>query len=126
MTFEYGKHYTRDEIHAALGGGKQAYLPTSHGRVVAGCFLREANPDAPDVVLPGFGRDIERTANLFASQGNAVPVFMKRTTNKWRYVGCYRVMRQSEERAEIAEHAARAKRHDDVSQVLVLNRETLS
>jgi len=54
-TFALGMRYTRSQINAALGGGVQAYLPTKDGRVVCGTFRLNTNPDAPRVVLPGFG-----------------------------------------------------------------------
>ena len=58
--FELGQAYTRPEIRAAAGGGLQDYLPPADGVVVCGCFNPDLNPDAPDVILPGFGPGIER------------------------------------------------------------------
>src|SRR5947209_6540621 len=76
-----GRTLQRDELHELLGGGTQEYLPTKNGRVVCGCFRPDANPDAPMIVLPGFGEKIERTAEIFANQGGAVPIFLKRAPN---------------------------------------------
>lgn len=45
--FERQKTYTREQIHAALGGNPRAYLPVKGGRVVAGCFKTDLNPGAP-------------------------------------------------------------------------------
>lgn len=39
--FTRNRSYTRAEIHAAVGGSLQAYLPTVDGVVVAGCFRRD-------------------------------------------------------------------------------------
>ena len=50
--------------------------------------------------LPGFGAERERSAALLAEQGTPVPVFMKSETNRWRYVGNYRVTRRSTEAAK--------------------------
>lgn len=33
--FRIGTEYTRDEIHAQVGGSKQSYLPTVGGEVAA-------------------------------------------------------------------------------------------
>ena len=121
MNFEHNKYYSRDEIHEQVGGGKQAFLPIHDGRVVAGCFLTKHNPGAPEIVLPGFGAERERSAALLAEQGTAVPVFMKSETNRWRYVGNYRVTRRSTEAADIARNTP-PNRIGDVSQVLFLER----
>ena len=42
--FTPNKEYTRDEIHAQLGGGTATYLPTKSGVVVAACLTPEKNP----------------------------------------------------------------------------------
>jgi hypothetical protein len=122
MTFQPAKHYSREEIRDVLGGGIEEYLPTSHGKVVCGAFRADGNPDAPMVILPGFGPKREKSAELFNSQGTAIPVFLKRAANQWQYVGDFRVKRLSRDPVEIAEHAARANRQNDVSMVLFLER----
>jgi len=55
LRFELGRTYTRDEISSELGGSPEPYLPTKNGRVTYGAFKRDTNPEAPHVVLPGFG-----------------------------------------------------------------------
>lgn len=119
--FERNRGYSRTEIHDALGGNMRSYLPTMNNVVVAGCFRCDTNPDAPDIVLPGSGPMIRRSAKLFASSQKAVPVFIKRGTNDWRYVGKYRVSRMSDDPSEIRTHGQRAGRHD-VSCILHLSR----
>ena len=119
---EFGRAYTRGEIHTLLGGGLQDYLPHVGGRVVAGCFNLRLNPHAPFVVLPGFGPAIQRWAYVFAAQEDPVPCFLKRgTSNVWEYVGDYRVRELSEDADEITEWGRLAGRGtDDVSMVLHL------
>jgi hypothetical protein len=73
-------------------------------RVVCGCFAREHNPEAPDVVIPGTGEVIERTAKLFCEQEYPVPLFIKRKVNQWEYVGHYKAVRFSTDPQEIAVH----------------------
>ena len=51
MSFQLGRHYTRDEIHDAVGGGVEEYLPTKNGRVVAS--LSTAPPSAGAFSCPG-------------------------------------------------------------------------
>jgi hypothetical protein len=123
MPFQLARHYTRREIHDALGGNTEEYLPTKDGRVVCGAFRTEdANPEAPMVILPGFGPKIEKAAELFASQATGIPIFLKRGTNRWQYVGDFRVKRLSRDPSEVAKHSARANREADVSCVLFLER----
>ena len=116
--FDLGRAYTRAQVHDALGGGVEDYLPYVDGVVVCGCFDPDLNPDAPDVVLPGFGPAIERWAEVFAGQRTAVPCFLKRGTNAWEYVGDFRVRESSRSPAEIERWARVAHRSGDVSMVL--------
>jgi hypothetical protein len=119
MAFKPGQRYTRDQIHDAVGGSKEKFLPHVGGAVVAGCFDPIKNPMAPQVVLPGSTPDRQRWASVFAGQRAGVPCFVKRDTNAWEYVGRYRCAHQSFDRAEIAEHAKRTGR-PEISQVLHL------
>lgn len=102
--FQFGSCYTRQEIHEKIGGGIQDYLPHVKGKVVCGCFRKDTNPGAPDIVLPGKGRDIERWAAVFREQRNPVPIFIKQDTNEWQYVGDYLVDRWSNDKQVIAIH----------------------
>jgi hypothetical protein len=103
---QVGKSYTRGEIHRILGGGVRDYLPHKDGQVVCGCFKKETNPNAPDIVLPGRGTSIQHWAEVFRAQTNPIPVFIKRAVNEWEYVGDYRVDRWTDEQSEIAEYSA--------------------
>jgi hypothetical protein len=67
IKFEKSRSYTRAEIHAMLGGDMVSYLPAVGNVVVAGCFRRDTNPDAPAIVLPGNGPQIKKRAEMFAS-----------------------------------------------------------
>jgi hypothetical protein len=88
--FDIGSEYTRDEIHAQVGGSKQSYLPTKNGAVVAACLTHDLNPRAPQVILCGRGARIEPAGDLLASQPFAIPVFLKRGVNRWEYQGLFR------------------------------------
>ena len=113
--------YTRKEIADMLGGGgHQDYLPHHAERVMCACLVPRLNPDAPHVVLPGVGPDIIRWGNVFANQREFVPVFLKRATNAWQYVGDYRVTERSDDPDQIARWGEVADRTDDISMVLFL------
>jgi hypothetical protein len=88
--FNVGSEYTRDEIHAQVGGSKQSYLPTKNGAVVAACLTHDLNPRAPNVVLCGRGPRIEPAGELLGMQTYAIPVFLKRGVNRWEYQGLFR------------------------------------
>lgn len=110
--FEKNRCYSRAEIHARLGGSVQSYLPTVDGVVVAGCFRRDTNCEAPSIVLPGRGPIIESSAEAFAAAGQPVPIFIKEAPGDWRFVGRWRVTRVSRDPNEIREHATRSHRLD--------------
>lgn len=89
--FNIGTDYTRDQIHAQLGGSKQSYLPTVSGQIVAVCLRLELNPRAPNVVLCGNGPIIAAAGATLAKQQGAVPVFIKRGINRWEFQGNFKV-----------------------------------
>jgi hypothetical protein len=120
--FQKARNYTRDEIRAVLGGSAEDYLPTKGGRVMYGAFRPDFNPDAPTIILPGFGPRIERAAELFNEQGTAVPVFLKRAVNQWQYVGEFRVERLSRDPEEIKRQEKRTNRQGTISMILYLER----
>lgn len=120
VPLEFGAEYTRQELHARLGGGLHDVLPHVRGRVVCGCFDVRRNPHAPFVVLPGFGPGIERWAHVFATQREAVPCFLRRPGKRWEYVGDYRVRALSQDPDEIEEWSRLSGREGTVSMVLHL------
>jgi hypothetical protein len=95
MSLVIGHSYTREQISDLLGGSIQAYLPVAGGKVVCGCFNKRDNPNAPEEVLfgtAGASIGINRGADLAFEQGQAgeaIPVFLKRGTNDWIYLGEY-------------------------------------
>jgi len=91
-SFKTGSDYTRDEIHATLGGSTQSYLPTVGGRVVAVCVTPELNPRAPRVILCGQGPRRVAAGAALAKQTEPLPVFLKRAVNSWQFQGTMRVV----------------------------------
>ena len=108
--FDIGTDYTRRQIHEALGGSVQSYLPTAHGRVVCACLRTDINPQAPSVVLVGRGERIEHAGDILASQREPIPVFLKRISNAWTYRGLFHVRHSSQLPADIQPLAAAASR----------------
>jgi len=107
-----GQHYTREEIATAHGGGVVEYLPNVSGRIVCACLRTDPdyNPEAPRVILPGRGRDIERWASVLCQQRGAIPVYLKRSPNAWEFVGDYEVERHSQSPTETAHYGVQTGR----------------
>jgi hypothetical protein len=115
--------YTRQEIAAVLGGDTQSYLPNHDGRVVCACVVPKLNPDAPAVILSGKGPKVVKWGKVFASQQEFVPLFLKRATNAWQYLGNYRVVECSLDAEQISRWAEVSNRVGCLSMVLYLERE---
>lgn len=116
------KDYTRAQISKVLGGGVQDYLPHVGGQVVAGCFKKKVNPDAPTTVLPGTGVEIERWAEVFAAQSHPIPVFVKYKPNVWTYFGQFRCVNLDRDPARIESQKRRTGR-EDITMILTLERD---
>jgi len=124
MPFIIGIRYTRDEIHDSVGGGSRiSYLPNRDGVILCACLKPDANPDAPHIILPGRGPEIERSAEILCERNrdNAVPVFIKRDRNQWEYVGNFIVDRDSTSQNDIHMHARRTRR-TDIKRVIYMKR----
>jgi hypothetical protein len=119
--FERQKSYTRAYISQILGGGVQDYLPHADGKVTYGAFAKDLNPEAPSIVPPGMGEEIERWAHVLFEQKGQIPVFIKKRSNEWTYMGDYRCVGLSEDASDIAVHAKKTGR-DDITMVLRLER----
>ena len=97
LQLELGTTFSREDIHLMFGGQTQIYLPYDNGKVVCGCFdpSDTMNPAAPEEILFGEPHDtpnIDRAATLVFEQGqagNSIPVFLKRSSANWEYVGEY-------------------------------------
>ncbi|HKW27908.1 MAG TPA: hypothetical protein VJT54_01115 [Verrucomicrobiae bacterium] len=114
MSLIKGRRYTWSEIMDETGadGSPPFYLPHRDGRVVAGCFTMELNPEAPLVVLAGKGPQITQLADIFCAQTGSIPVCVKSGMSEWQSCGDFKLVRSSTDPAEIASHAAEARRPD--------------
>ena len=63
LMFMVGIQYTRDEIHAELGGSKVSCLPTQGGRIVAACLSRKFSPAARTLFFAARERGLVPSAN---------------------------------------------------------------
>ena len=90
--FVVGESYSRDQIHAGLGGGLQEFLPTKDGRVVCACIRLNQNPHAPERIWVGEGARREATAKVAVLQGTPFPVFLRRDGPNSEYLGKYRAL----------------------------------
>ena len=88
--FQIGSTYSRNDIHAQVGGGMRSCLLTSKGNVVGICFIPEKNPQAPRVIMVGPGRHSEKAAQLLVTQAAAVPVFAKKEPKAYEHLGSFR------------------------------------
>lgn len=89
--FELDKNYTREFIHTACGGSKQAFLPTKNGRVVAACLRADLNPHAPEVIICDGSASARAAGRTLSGQQDAIPVFIKMETDAFRFVGLFAV-----------------------------------
>jgi|GEM_PF-1494299 len=88
MKPELGQCYNRTQIYQMVGGGsKQSYLPERKGRVLCGCFVPMLNAKAPYEIDVGDGPNILGSARRLAKGRYPIPVFLKRKSNEWEYVG---------------------------------------
>jgi len=114
MSLTKGHRYTWSEIVDETGadGSPPYYLLHRDGKVVAGCFTLEINPEAPLVVLAGDGPQIREWADLFCAQTSSIPVCVKSGLGEWLCCGNFKLVRSSTDPAEIARHSAQARRSD--------------
>jgi hypothetical protein len=114
MSLIKGHRYTWSEIVDKTGadGSPPYYLLHRDGKVVAGCFTLELNPEAPLVVLAGQGQQIRELADIFCAQTGSIPVCLKSGLGEWLCCGNFKLVRSSTDPAEIASHAVEARRPD--------------
>lgn len=101
--FKVGKLYSVQDVHDAVGGECQTYLPQRNHRIVAGRFSRQMNPLAPEFIYPEDKPQVRRKARMLLDQDDPIPVFVKeRKADKlFVYLGRYRATRLSGSKAEL-------------------------
>jgi len=119
--FVEGQCYTRQQIHDLLGGDMQSFLPHKDGRIVCACLTSDLNQDAPSKVLVGDGLKVKGSAEILASQKEAVPVFLKTEAKRWEFVGLWSCSGTSVDAGEIKVEQQRSGRAD-ISMILKLSK----
>jgi len=89
--FDLNKDYSREDIHAAVGGNKEAFLPGYRGKIVAACLRPELNPKAPEYIVCNSGAAARAAGHMLSRQRDPIPVFIRQSTNRYRYVGQFAV-----------------------------------
>ena len=114
MPLRKGHRYTWSEIVDETGadGSPPYYLLHRDGRIVAGCFTLEFNPEAPLVVLAGKSQQVSERADIFCAQTGPIPVCLKSGLGEWLCCGDFKLVRSSTDPAEIAKHSTQARRSD--------------
>lgn len=104
-TFVIGKDYSREEIHTVCGGNKQSFLPMHHGKIAAACLKPERNPQAPDVIICSTGAAQRAAGRTLARQQEAIPVFIRQDSQRWRFMGQFQVAESLTAPPDCAKHA---------------------
>ncbi|RTQ46035.1 hypothetical protein EJV47_23050 [Hymenobacter gummosus] len=117
-----GTILSAQEIADLFGGNPVPFLPTSGGRVTCGRFDPDLNPQAPTVVLVGRGTQRQRNARLLTDVGNTIPVFLRQGNMQFRFVGCFKATRYSEDSVTVKNNAHLAPNPTDIAGVLYLKR----
>jgi hypothetical protein len=121
MPFFLHQRYTRRQIHEAVGGDLQSYLPHVQGLVVCGCFDPEMNARAPFEIDVGDLPDVIRYAEQLAAQTGAVPVFLKNGAFEWEFVGNFCAVKLVRDPSDL--YPVKRHRRPDAVAVLYLNEE---
>ena len=89
-----GEFYTTDEVAKKTAGG-DSYIRTKNNVVRGLAITLDKNPEAPNVIIVGDGVTIKKNADLLRNTLYPVKTFVKHETNKWKYVGKYKVIKYS-------------------------------
>ena len=120
-SFIVGHEYAMRDIHAVIGGDTMSYLPQLGSRIVGGRFQKGAmNPNAPYEIIVGDLPQVRRKAQLLATQGGTIPVFLKEGPNRWRFHGPMQVSCYSTDLATILNTLGAEDREENVAGVLTL------
>lgn len=92
-----------DELAKATAGG-DSFIRTKDKKVKGLALRLDLNPNTPNVVIVGKGKDKERNAKLFVNSGSSAPTYVKRNVNKWEFVGNYYVVDYKTDRETIKFH----------------------
>jgi hypothetical protein len=116
MRFESGRTYTRKEIADALGGIGVGVLPTKGDKVVCGLFDLSTNAVTHlSGEIDVYPKTLSKAAKHLEDE--EVPVFLKVSTQFWKYAGEYR-LKETQTSKKALEQAKKELGRDDVAAVL--------
>lgn len=99
------------EVSQKLAGGDD-FIRTKDGQVKGLAIRPDLNPEAPEIIVVGTGPRRERNVKLLLNSGDAVPAYIKRDTDKWKYLGNYRATAYRTDRKTIEAHRHKRPRKD--------------
>jgi hypothetical protein len=98
-----GKFYTTDDVADKTAGG-DSYIRTKSNVVRGLAVTIDKNPEAPNIIIVGDGVTIKKNADLLRNTLYPVKTFIKYETNKWEYVGRYKVKKYSKSKEVIEKY----------------------
>jgi hypothetical protein len=111
---ELGLTYTRGEIQSRIGGSRRTCFVQVGDRLVGICFRPDMNPYGPATIFLRAGSKDVRAAQLSTFQPDGVPVFARRRSGAWEYLGLFKAERYIASREKIQHHMKRHIRHEIV------------
>lgn len=85
--FDLNKDYSREDIDTVVGGNKESFLPAYRGKIVAAYLRPEWNPNAPAYIVCNSGAAARAAGTTLSRQTEPVPVFIRQSTDRYRFVG---------------------------------------
>lgn len=120
MNLTLGQRYRRPEIRELVGGGSnQSYLPQLNGKILCGCFDPQLNKSAPYEIDAGDTPVVLSGAKILAAGKYPIPVFLKRKSHSWEYVGNFKCTGYSTDKKDLYPNF---KRREDAVLVFYLQR----
>lgn len=105
---------------ARLTAGGDDYIRTKNGKVKGLALRLDLNERAPEVIVVGKGPRIQQRAKLLIDTTEAVPTYVKRSTNAWEYLGEYRATAYRTDRSTIEKYRGN-RIADDIAGILFLD-----
>jgi hypothetical protein len=113
------KAITTDELAQILAGG-DSFIRTKKGEVKGLAITTDKNPEAPDMIVVGKGPRKIANAKLFLESRLFVPVYIKQTTNSWKYLGSYKADSYHQD-IETIEKYRKHRKIDEIDGILFLS-----
>ena len=85
--FEKNKIYSTKKLKDHFGGNIQSSMPIKNGNVLYCKFDSKIYPEFPDEAWIEVGPLRKKAAEIIIRQKISIPVFKKKSTNQWEYLG---------------------------------------